>query len=205
MAIRQHLWTVEPKPHKTWPDPSKVIQKWKHSKTTDTMTQQERSSTTPWESLKKYRHLKLWEAPQSIEASNSTILKDINAALTASSTEEDNNMAQKEQTTQVQWLHRWFDESTQEDLTHLPEVDTWTGSPILRSLAKRKQQEHRHSRWSDRRQAPLELSTEFPTMYLSQTLHSTRYCNGSPELQRKNATSRFSSNSNIPRKNTIDI
>jgi hypothetical protein len=162
MAIRQHLWTVEPKQHKTWPDPSKVIQKRKHSKTTDIRTQQERSSATPRESLKKYRQLQLWEAPQSIEVSNSTILKDINAAPTASSTEEDNNMAQKEQTAQVQWLHRWFDESTQEDLTHLPEADTWTGSSILRSLAKRKQQEHRHSRWSDRRQAPLELSTEFP-------------------------------------------
>ena len=97
-----------------------------------------------------------------IEVSNSTILMDVNVAPPASSTEEDNNMAQKEQTAQVQWLHRWFDESTQKDLTHLPEADTRTGSSILRSLAKRKQQEHRHSRWSDRRQAPLELSTEFP-------------------------------------------
>ena len=145
-AIRQHLWTVEPKQHKTWPDPSKVIQKRKHSKTTDIRTQQEHSSTTPRESLKKYRQLQLWEAPQSIEVSNSTILMDVNGALTTSSTEEDNNMAQKEQTAQVQWLHRWFDESTQENLTHLPEADTWTGSSILRSLAKRKQQEHRHSR-----------------------------------------------------------
>ena len=71
-------------------------------------------------------------------------------------------MAQKEQTTQVQWLHRWFNESTQKDLTHLSEADTWTGSSILRSLAQRKQQEHRHNRYNDRREAPMELSTELP-------------------------------------------
>jgi hypothetical protein len=78
----------------------------------------------------------------------------------ASSTEDDDNMEQIEQTIQIQWLHRWFDESTQDDLTPLLEADTQTGYSILRSLAQRKQQEHLHSRWSNRRQAPLELSTE---------------------------------------------
>jgi hypothetical protein len=52
IAIRQHLWTVEPKQHKTWPDPTRATQKRKHSKTTDIARQQKHSSTLPRESLK---------------------------------------------------------------------------------------------------------------------------------------------------------
>jgi hypothetical protein len=100
------------------------------------MRQQENSSTPSRKSLKKYRQLQLWEAPQSSEASNSTLLKDITVDQPASSTVNGDSMDQIEQTIQVQWLHQWFYKSTQEDLTPLPAVDTWTGFSILRSLAQ---------------------------------------------------------------------
>ena len=101
IAIRQHLWIVEPKQHKTWSDPTRATQKRKHSKTTDIARQQEHSSTLPRESLKKYRQLQLWEAPQSSEASNSATFKNINVDQPASSTEDDDNMEQMEQTKQM--------------------------------------------------------------------------------------------------------
>jgi hypothetical protein len=53
----------------------------------------------------QYRQLLLWEAPQSIEARNSTTLKEINVAQPARRKEEDVNMESTEQTLQVQWLH----------------------------------------------------------------------------------------------------
>ena len=107
-----------------------------------------------------------------IEVSNSSNPKDIHVAQPASSQEEHVSMESMEQ--QVQWLHRWFDESTQEELTPLPETATWTGSPILRFLARHKQQEHRRRRWSDRRQAPLEMATELSSLVpeSDNTLHA---------------------------------
>ena len=99
---------------------------------------------------------------------------DIQVAQLANSQDENVIMESREQLSQVQWLHRWFDESTQEELTPLPETATWTGSPILRFLARHKQQEHRRRRWSDRRQAPLEMATELSSLVpvSDNTLHA---------------------------------
>jgi hypothetical protein len=127
-------------PIRRQPDPTRVTQKQKHSNTAYTTSQQRHSSTPPRESHKKYRQLQLWEAPQSSETNNSTIPKKFNVDQPASSTVNGDNMEQIEQMIQVQWLHRWFDESSQEDLTPLPAGGTWTGSPIMCSLAQRKQQ-----------------------------------------------------------------
>ena len=95
-----------------------------------------------------------------IEISDSSNPEDIQVAQRANSQEGNVIIEGIEHLAQVQWLHRWFDESTQEELTPLPETATWTGFPILRFLAGHKQQEHRRRRWSDRRQAPLEMATE---------------------------------------------
>ena len=61
---------------------------------------------------------------QTIEISDSLNPKDIQMAQLANS--QDGNVIMKgmEHLTQAQWLHRWFDESTQEELTPLPETAT---------------------------------------------------------------------------------
>jgi hypothetical protein len=123
-AIRQQLWTVEPKLHQTWPDSTRITQKRKHSKSTSSRRPQEHSSLASPEAHKKYRQLQLWEASQSIEISDSSNPKDIQVAQLANSQEENVIMESMEQLAQVQWLHRWFDESTQEELTPLPATDT---------------------------------------------------------------------------------
>ena len=145
-AIRQQLWTVAPKLHQTWPDPTRITQKRKHSKSTSSRRHQEQSFLAPSEAHKKYRQLQLWEVSQTIEISDSPNPKNIQVAQLANSQEGNVIMEGMEHLTQVQWLHRWFDESTQEELTPLPETATWTGSPILRFLARHKQQEHRRRR-----------------------------------------------------------
>ena len=145
-AIRQQLWTVEPKLHQSWPNSTRIIRKRKRSKSTSSRLPQEHSFLAPPEAHRKYRQLQLWEASLTTEISDSSNPTDIQVAQPANSKEENINMESMEQLSQVQWLHRWFDESTQEELTPLSATDTWTGSPILRFLVRHKQQGHRSRR-----------------------------------------------------------
>ena len=123
-AIRQQIWTVEPKLHQTWPDPTRITQKRKHPKSTSSRRHQEQSFLAPSEAHKKYRQLQLWEVFQTIEISDSPNPEDIQVAQLANSQEGNVIMEEMEHLTQVRWLHRWFDESTQEELTPLPATDT---------------------------------------------------------------------------------
>jgi hypothetical protein len=48
---------------------------------------------------------------------------------------------------QLQQIHRWLEESTQEEFQEIPNLPRWTGSTLLRTLKTNK----RHSRQQQRR------------------------------------------------------
>ena len=48
---------------------------------------------------------------------------------------------------QLQQVHRWLEESTQEEIKEIPNLPRWTGSALLRTLNTNK----RHSRQQQRR------------------------------------------------------
>jgi hypothetical protein len=132
------------------------------SETVTTRTHLDTSSTDA-RPTKTLRQLHLWEShPRSEDGQSGHADQHHNMEEDASS-----HQSTLEEERQLQWLHRWFEESILEEPRAQRQEDEWRGSSLLRALTKQKLSERHKGKWDYRHDSIAE--TDMDTLSLDTT------------------------------------
>jgi hypothetical protein len=150
-AVLNRAWETGPKHLRTWPE---CITAGNKRKTKATPASRD---TNPTEArpIKTSRQLYLWEPhpwKADKQAGNADLPHDMDEdASPPESTREEER--------KLQWIHRWLEESTLEELQAQQQKEARWSPSIIRSLTHQKRYERHQGRWDYRRDSTITIAT----------------------------------------------